>query len=67
MEKWWLYIKFLWSSTNQHGVHSPFVFALVTKCFYNKKNLKIYKKFNTDYKNLNKAKFLYSFVHYFEF
>lgn len=67
MEKWWLYIKFLWSSTNQHGVHSPFVFALVTKCFYNKKNLKIYKKFNTDYKNLNKSKFLYRFVHYFEF
>jgi len=67
MEKWWLYMKFLWSSTNQHGVHSPFVFALVTKCFYNKKNLKIYKKFNADYKNLNKAKFLYRFVHYFEF
>lgn len=24
------------SSTNQHGVHSPFVFNLVTKCFYDK-------------------------------
>lgn len=31
------YLKFLWHSTNQHGVHSPFVFDLVTKCFYNKK------------------------------
>lgn len=31
------YIKFLWRSTNQHGVHSPFVFSLVTKCFYDKK------------------------------
>ncbi len=31
------YLKFLWNSTNQHGVHSPFVFALVTQCFYNKK------------------------------
>ncbi|QYS88594.1 O-methyltransferase [Flavobacterium davisii] len=30
------YLKFLWKSTNQHGVHSPFVFSLVTKCFYDK-------------------------------
>ncbi|MFY7936640.1 MAG: class I SAM-dependent methyltransferase [Flavobacterium sp.] len=30
------YIKFLWNSKNEHGVHSPFVFDLVTKCFYNK-------------------------------
>ena len=30
------HIKFLLKSTNQHGVHSPFVFDLVTKCFYDK-------------------------------
>jgi predicted O-methyltransferase YrrM len=30
------YLKFLWNSKNQHGVHSPFVFDLVTKCFYDK-------------------------------
>jgi len=30
------YLKFLSKSTNQHGVHSPFVFNLVTKCFYSK-------------------------------
>lgn len=30
------YLIFLWNSKNQHGVHSPFVFALVTKCFYDK-------------------------------
>jgi predicted O-methyltransferase YrrM len=30
------YIKFLWSSKNEHGVHSPFVFDLVTKCFHDK-------------------------------
>lgn len=32
------YLKFLWRSKNEHGVHSPFVFDLVTKCFYDKKN-----------------------------
>ena len=32
------YIKFLFSSTNQHGVHSPFVYNFVTKCLYNKAN-----------------------------
>jgi len=32
------YLTFLLKSTNQHGVHSPFVYNLVTKCFYNKTN-----------------------------
>jgi predicted O-methyltransferase YrrM len=32
------YLKFIWNSKNEHGVHSPFVFDLVTKCFYNKKS-----------------------------
>ena len=30
------YIKFLFNSKNEHGVHSPFVFDLVTKCFHDK-------------------------------
>ena len=31
-----LYLKFLLTSTNQHGVHSPFVYAYVTQCLYKK-------------------------------
>lgn len=36
------YLKFLWNSKNEHGVHSPFVFDLVTKCFYDKKQYPAY-------------------------
>lgn len=36
------YISFLLKSQNQHGLHSPFVYALVTKCFYNKKKYPAY-------------------------
>ena len=32
------YLKILWHSKNEHGVQSPFVFNLVTKCVYDKKN-----------------------------
>jgi predicted O-methyltransferase YrrM len=30
------YLKFLIKSTNQHGIHSPFVYNFVTKCLYKK-------------------------------
>lgn len=36
----WLYkLKFLFTSTNAHGIHSPFVFKLVTQCFYKKRKV----------------------------
>ena len=37
------YIKFFFKAKNEHGVHSPFVFDLVTKCFYDKTNYPEYK------------------------
>lgn len=40
------YLKFLVSATNQHGVHSPFVYAFVTKCLYAKKKYSAQKSTN---------------------
>ena len=37
------FIKFLFRSTNQHGVHSPFVYGLVTRCFYDKRTYPSYE------------------------
>ena len=50
------YIKFIFNSNNQHGIHSPFVYDLVTKCLYDKKKydsystLKLYRNqlYNND-------------------
>ncbi|APY10020.1 methyltransferase [Seonamhaeicola sp. S2-3] len=50
------YIKFLIKSTNQHGVHSPFVFNLVTKCFYNKNDYPAYNQIKKYRKSLLKNK-----------
>lgn len=50
------YIKFLLKSTNQHGVHSPFVFDFVTKCLYNKSNYEAYKLISNYRYNLLKSK-----------
>ncbi|MCD0473203.1 class I SAM-dependent methyltransferase [Flavobacterium sp. EDS] len=41
------YLKFLWKSKNEHAVHSPFVFNLLTKCFYDKKAKSEYAILNT--------------------
>jgi len=35
------FIKFFVSSTNKHGVHSPFVYDYLTKCLYKRKQLKL--------------------------
>lgn len=45
------FLRFLWHSKNEHGVHSPFVFSLVTRCFYDSKSKPEY----TALKNYRKA------------
>lgn len=44
------YLKFLYHSKNEHGVHSPFIFDLVTKCFYDKRKYSEYRILE-DYRN----------------
>jgi predicted O-methyltransferase YrrM len=50
MTKAYSYLKFILKSTNQHGVHSPFVYDLTTKCFYKKKNV-LKRKVLKSYRN----------------
>lgn len=48
------YILFLLKSTNKHGVHSPFVYNLVTKCFNLKtdnKKILVFNKIKQYFKN----------------
>nr|WP_297783384.1 hypothetical protein [uncultured Allomuricauda sp.] len=47
------YVRFLGKSTNQHGVHSPFVFKYVTQCLYTKKKLHRNKSINVLLKTIN--------------
>ena len=63
------YLQFLWRATNEHGVHSPFVFALVTQCFYNKSKTPEYgilKAKKTTQNTTKKTKLLFRISHYFK-
>ncbi|APY07561.1 methyltransferase [Winogradskyella sp. J14-2] len=48
------YIKFLFKATNQHGVHSPFVYNFVTKCLYDKRRYEAYSNLK-NYRNILKT------------
>ena len=60
------YLQFLWHSKNEHGVHSPFVFLLLTQCFYNKK-IKLPAATLSQYKGANskKSRLLFKIIQYF--
>lgn len=47
------YIQFLWNSKNAHGVHSPFAYSIVTKCFYRRIPQLYTKKKNIPVKNIS--------------
>lgn len=50
------YLQFLWYSKNEHAVHSPFVFNLITKCFYDRENKPQYQVLKKYRKSLLKNK-----------
>ena len=50
------YLKFIFSSSNEHGVHSPYVYNLCTKCFYDKKKHNEYKKIKNYISHLENSK-----------
>lgn len=54
------HIKFLLTSTNQHGVHSPFVYKLVTQCLYKKS-----RRYFT-FKALKRYRIIDNLIHYFK-
>jgi len=60
------YLQFIWHSKNEHGVHSPFVFLLLTQGLYNKK-IKLPVAALSSYKGVNskKSRLLFKIVRYF--
>ena len=61
------YLQFLWHSKNEHGVHSPFVFLLLTQGLYNKKvKLAPHTLSNPKERVSKKQQLLYKIIRYFE-
>jgi len=62
------YLKFLLKSSNQHGVHSPFVFDFVTKSLYNNNQeiINFDNYLQLEYLSKKKIKILSKIVSYFQ-
>lgn len=61
------YLQFLWHSKNEHGVHSPFVFLLLTQGLYNKKVRLAADALSNPNKSVSrKQQLLYKIIRYFE-
>ena len=61
-------LKFWCNATNQHGIHSPFVFNLTTNCLYDKTPLEAYELLTEPKKNTNKSlKLLIKILSYYQF
>ncbi len=58
------YIHFLIRSKNQHGIHSPFVYDLVTNCFYDKKKYPEYATLQSFRSTLLKSKKKITITHF---
>ena len=62
------YLKFLLKSSNQHGVHSPFVFDFVTKSLYknNQEIINFDNYLQLEYLSKKKIKILSKIVSHFQ-
>jgi hypothetical protein len=66
------YLKYLFLSTTKHGVHSPFIYDLVTKVFNDKGYKKEYEKIhqikgaNLSYPNVKRLKLIYRITNYLQ-
>ena len=46
------YLKFIFTSTNEHGVHSPFIYDFATRCLYKKSKFQGVKSFRVLLKSI---------------
>ncbi len=60
------YFRFLFQSSNQHGVHSPFVYQLITTCFYAKNNIYPQCKSQKTVLNVKEKQFLWRVLTYIQ-